>query len=201
MKILVLHSALSALVGLFLLPLAVVHASPSPADSVHFCQLIDFEQWQRDRTRPAAKRLANLNVGEPRTVRMIYFLPNDRPYRAEVVNSIKTTIRQIQTFYAEQMQAHGYGERTFRLETDAAGEPMVHRVDGRHSDSYYLDYTFSTVQEELMQAFDLTRNIYIVVIDNSRYNIGFWGRSVGGIGTKNSKAGGLGIFSEKPSEN
>ena len=34
----------------------------------------DYEQWLHDHPRPAAKRLANLNVGEPRMVRMIYFL-------------------------------------------------------------------------------------------------------------------------------
>ena len=84
MKTLVFHSAVLALIGLVLSPLAVAHASSSPADSVHFCQLIDFEQWRRDHPRPAGKRLA-LNVGEPRTVRMIYFLPNDRPFRQEVV--------------------------------------------------------------------------------------------------------------------
>ena len=52
-----------------------VQASPSAVDSVHFC-LNDSEHWSRDRARrPAAKRLADLNVGKPRTVRMIYFLP------------------------------------------------------------------------------------------------------------------------------
>ena len=128
--------ALLALIGLILSPLAVVHASSPPADSVHFCQLIDYEQWRRDHPRPAGKRLA-LDVGEPRTVRMIYFLPNDRPFRQEVVDLMKVRIREVQTFYAEQMQAHGYGNRTFRFETDAQGEPLVHRVDGRHPDSRY----------------------------------------------------------------
>ena len=136
MKTLVRRSAVLALIGFVLSPLAVAYASSSPADSVHFCQLIDFEQWQRDHPRPAGKRLA-LNVGEPRTVRMIYFLPNDRPFRQEVVDSMKVAIRRVQTFYAEQMQAHGYGNRTFRIETDAQGEPLVHRVDGRHPNSYY----------------------------------------------------------------
>ena len=78
MKTLVRHSVFFALIGLILSPLAVAYAAPSPADSVHFCQVLDFEQWERDRPRPAAKRLVNLNVGEPRTVRLIYFLPNDR---------------------------------------------------------------------------------------------------------------------------
>ena len=70
----------------------------------------------------------NLNVGEPRTVRMIYFLPNDRPYRPAVVQEMKGMVRTVQTFFAEQMQAHGYGKKTFRFETNGKGEPWVRRV-------------------------------------------------------------------------
>ena len=185
MKTLVFHYAFLALIGFVLSPLAVAHASSSPADSVHFCQLIDFEQWRRDHPRPAGKRLA-LNVGEPRTVRMIYFLPNDRPYRAEVVQKIKDTILNVQTFYAEQMQAHGYGNKIFRFETDAQGEPLVHRVDGRHSDSHYIGRTYWTMYDELEQRFDFERNIYLIVLDNSTDLIS----NVGGIGGRRGKSSG-----------
>ena len=173
MKTLVRHSAVLALIGFVLSPLAVAHALPTPADSVHFCQLIDFEQWERDHPRPAGKRLA-LNVGEPRTVRMIYFLPNDRPFRQEVVDSMKVAIRRVQTFYAEQMQAHGYGNRTFRIETG------VHRVDGRHSNRYYLrthDW-FS----ELWEVFDPNANIYNIITDTAE--------PYGAVGNRYSKNGG-----------
>ena len=97
------------------------YASPQPseADNVHFCRPLDFEEMSaRDSLYAARKQAFDLNVGEPRTVRMIYFLPNDRPFRAEVVDSMTVAIRQIQAFYAEQMQAHGYGNKTFRFETD-----------------------------------------------------------------------------------
>ena len=182
MKTFVRHSAVLALIGFVLSPLAVAHASSSPNDSEHFCQLIDFEQWQRDHPRPAGKRLA-LNVGEPRTVRMIYFLPNDRPFRQEVVDSMKVAIRRVQTFYAEQMEAHGYGNRRFRIETDAQGEPLVHRVDGQHSDSRYLGRTYWTLYDELEQRFDLERNIYLVFLDDSQ--------STGGAGARYGKNGGF----------
>ena len=182
MKTLVRRSAVLALIGFVLSPLAVAHASSSPNDSEHFCQLIDFEQWQRDHPRPAGKRLA-LNVGEPRTVRMIYFLPNDRPFRQEVVDSMKVAIRRVQTFYAEQMEAHGYGNRRFRIETDAQGEPLVHRVDGQHSDSRYLGRTYWTLYDELEQRFDLERNIYLVFLDDSQ--------STGGAGARYGKNGGF----------
>ena len=115
MRTLVLPLRLCALIGLVLSPLAAHASSP-----------FDYEHWRRDHPRPAGKRLA-LNVGEPRTVSMGYIVENDRPYRQEVVDSMKVIIRQVQTFYAEQMQAHGYGNKTFRIETDAQGEPLVHR--------------------------------------------------------------------------
>ena len=109
------------------------HASPNEAETVHFCVPLDLEEMRaRDSIYVANKQALNLNVGPPRTVRMIYFLPNDRRFRASVVDSMKRTIREIQTFYGEQMQAHGYGYKTFAFESDASGEPIVHRVDGQH---------------------------------------------------------------------
>ncbi len=133
---------------------------------------------------------ANLNIGEPRTVRMIYFLPNDRPYRADVVQRMKDEIRFIQDFYAEGMQAHGYGNTTFRVETDAQGEPVVHRVDGQQPDSHYVnknrDEISYAVSDEIEQVFNLNANIYFVVLDNSKGSIG--GR--GGLGGQRGKNGG-----------
>ena len=109
----------------------------------------------------------DLNVGEPRTVRMIYFLPNDRPYRPEVVQNMKDMIRTVQTFFADQMEAHGYGRKTFRFEADDKGEPKVHRVDGLHSDSYYL--ANNVYWQEVDQKFDrAANNVYFLVWDNSR---------------------------------
>ena len=183
--------SLFALIGLILSPLAVVHASSPPADSVHFCAPFDYEQWRRDHPRPAGKRLADLDVGEPRTVRMIYFLPNDRPYRAEVVQKMKDEIVRIQTFYAEQMQAQGQGNRTFRIETDAQGQPRVHRVNGRHPNSHYLQHdTAGDVLEEIDPIFDIEANVYLIVVD-SKDSILSGGRAVGGVGSRSRKMGGF----------
>ena len=83
MKPPVLRFTLLAMLGVFLCLPVAGHASPPPADSTHFCVPFDYEQWRRDHPRPAAKPLAALNVGEPRTVRMIYFLPKDSPFRVK----------------------------------------------------------------------------------------------------------------------
>ena len=176
---------------------SVGDASPQPpeSDNVHFCLPLDFEEMQaRDSTYAASKQALNLNVGPPRTVRMIYFLPNDRPFRASVVDSMKRTIRQIQTFYGEQMQAHGYGYKTFAIESDASREPIVHRVDGQHADSHYLNDTYRTVLDELETQFDMTENVYFISIDNSTQTIDNRGNKVEGVGIRIGKNGGYGLF-------
>ena len=113
---------------------------------------------------------AALDVGEPLTVRIIYFLPNDRPFRSEAIQWIKAGVHTIQTFYAEQMQAHGHGNKTFRVETDDQGELIVHRVDGKHPDNHYLDESgnVSFVGEEVFKAFAFHRanNVYLIFVDH-----------------------------------
>ena len=136
--------------------------------------------------------VADMNVGEPRTVRLIYFLPNDRPYRASVVQRMKDEIRKIQTLFAEQMGSHGYGETTFRVETDPQGEPMVHHVDGGHPDRYYLADTLDTVFAEIDLAFNREANVYLIVVDNSINRIR--GNSCRrGFGGKRGKYGGYAL--------
>ena len=141
-------------------------ASSPPANDVHICQIFDYEHLRaRDSLYAATKHALNLNVGEPRTVRMIYFVANDRPFRQEIVDSMKVAIRQVQTFYADQMEAHGYGRKTFRFETDAQGEPLIHRVDGQHPHNYYIDeYAtkkgIDSAYDEIRQVFDVTENVF-----------------------------------------
>ena len=185
MRISALHFSL-AVTCHALSSLAEVHASPSPADH---------ERWQPDHprpaaSRPAAKRLADLNVGEPRTVRIIYFRPRDWAYLAEVADSMKTMVRRVQTFYSDQMQAHGYGDRTFRIETDPEGEPMVHRVDGRHPFSHYDNTLGNAVIAELEETFDLDANIYVIILGTDALRQS-GGDPAGGVGRRRTKNGGV----------
>ena len=166
-----------------------VAAPPSTVED--FCGVVDYKLDNRNYARSMT---ANLNVGEPRTVRLIYFLPNDRSYREDVVQRMKDEILNIQTFYTESMQAHGYENMTFKIETDSQGEPVVHRVDGQHPDSYYIANTESAVLIEAQSMFDVRKNIYFIVIDNSINAIGI-GVGVGvharGVGSPRSKIGGI----------
>ena len=124
----------------------------------------------------------HLNVGQPREVRLIYFLPSDHPYHPEVVQLMKDRILQVQTFFAEQMEAHGYGNKTFRVETDASGEPMVHRVDGQYPDHHYSNYWGSILWPEIGDVFNRYTNIYLIVHGSTKETGGEggkWGKNAG----------------------
>ena len=133
-----------------------------------FCAPFDYEQWRRDHPRPAAKRLAGLNVGEPRTVRLIYFFPKDRTPQQDIDAKMDELIKNVQLSYEEVMEYHGFGRRTFTLETDATGKAVVHHVKGKFNDEYYHTDTFrKVIDEETAEQFDLSANIYLVVLDVS----------------------------------
>ena len=169
-----LHGGCSPLLAFYLCLSALIYgcfssvsyASSPLANDVHVCEVLDYEDIRaRDSLYVATKQALDLNVGEPRTVRMIYFLPNDRPFQQAVIDSMKVTIRQIQTFFADQMEAHGYGRKTFRFETDAHGDPVVHRLDGQHPDNHYDGVGH---WDEIREKFDTRgNNVYLVVADYS----------------------------------
>ena len=182
--------SLLAFIGLVFSPLSVAHAT----DSVHSHAPFDYAQHQLNHPSPAAKRLATLERGQPRTVRLIYFLAKDRPFRAQVVQRMKDEIRKAQTFYAEQMQAHGHGNKTFRFETNAEGEPLVHRFDGQHPASYYIDETTGRQNVEYIpeigRKFDFRANIYVIYRDIFDNDSGAHGRAEGKSGGRVSMPAG-----------
>ena len=145
-------------------------AAASPASSgngTHFC---GFSGQQPDNRR-YARTLANLDVDEARMVRLIYFLPSDQPYHADVVQRMKDQILNIQSFYAEQMEAHGYEKATFRVETGAQAKPMVHRVDGQYPENYYSK-DLAPMFEECERAFNLKLYISLIVEETSSGHLG-----------------------------
>ena len=76
---------------------------------------------------------------EPGLVSLIYFRPSDRPVRPNVDAEIDGLIKEAQRFYADEMERHGYGRKTFQFETDAHGNAVVHHVNGKFTDEYYRD--------------------------------------------------------------
>ena len=101
------------------------------------------------------------------SVRLIYFLPSDRPVRPDRIAALSQLMKETQEFYADEMERHGYGRKTFNVETGKNGEPVVHRIDGKFNDAYYHQQTIDKVWKELKDAFDTPQRIYFVAIDIS----------------------------------
>ena len=181
------------------LSIAAAAFQSSGGNDIHYCAVIDSQSNTQDSDQfpnrnYARSAAASVNSGEPRTVRMIYFTPNDRPYRTDIVQQMKDGMRKIQTFYAGQMEVYGYGRTTFHVETDSQGEPIVHRVDGRHSNRHYLDETDDAVFAEIGERFDFSANIYLIFIDNSINAINIGDNNFAGVGDRGGKNSGYALI-------
>lgn len=90
-------------------------------------------------------------------VRQIYFHTSDHEPSQDTISTLDRLVREVQTLYAGEMERHGFGRKTFRLETDTLGEPVKHYVKGKFTtDHYFPDRRFSIdpVTLELKEHFD-----------------------------------------------
>ena len=90
----------------------------------------------------------------------------------------------VQTFFADQMEDHGFGRKTFAFETGVRGKTVVHQVKGQFPDKYYLYDTTNRVEAEIKERFDISKNIYMIVVDISNKEIN------GALGFGSSRGGG-----------
>ena len=102
-------------------------------------------------------------------VRVIYFIPNDREPQPDMDTRLDKTIKDAQKFYANQMEAHGFGRKTFRFEVDQNENLVVHHVNGKFNDVYYQTTGNWIVWTEIEELFDhaTSKNIYLLALDIS----------------------------------
>ena len=134
--------------------------------------------------------VTHLNFGESGTVRLIYFLPSDRSPQQNIDTKLDTLIRDVQQFYADQMQNHGFGRKTFAFETDVTGKVVVHRVDGQFTDLYYRQNTSHKVWDEIREQFYTPQNIYFIAMDIGNERVGRGYNEVCGVGDSHGASGG-----------
>ena len=91
-------------------------ASSPEFEWVHSCQAPDHERLGHELSSgAAAKRPASSDSAQTRTLRLIYFLPNDRTFNPDVVDTIKARMPRIQTFFRDQMQSNGQRQQDLRV--------------------------------------------------------------------------------------
>lgn len=62
-------------------------------------------------------------------VRLIYYLPKDKEPSPNITQKIDKTIRKVQKHYADEMERHGFGRKTFSFETDENGKAKIYQID------------------------------------------------------------------------
>ncbi len=135
------------------------------------------------------------DVSPEYVVRVIYVVPNDRKPDPNMDTKLDTLMKETQQFYADLMAYHGFDRKTFRLETDATGNVIVHHVDGKHNNAYYQNESEDSegsmiVWDEIEAHFDLSKNIYVLALDISDHIVAYGGTPVSGLaGELNSHYG------------
>ena len=133
------------------------------------------QQGKADSNRPS--------VNTNGMVRLVYFLPSDRPARQDRIAALRQLIKEAQQFYADEMHRHGFGRKTFTFETDEDGEPLIHQINGKFTDEHYYNGSTSyEVWREIREHFDEgdLQHVYFVAIDLSYEALE--GGTAGGIG-------------------
>ncbi len=99
------------------------------------------------------------------TVRTVYFQPTDAPGPTRKIIEL---LIQSQDFYRAEMERHGYGPKTFKLETDGAGNVGFYPIRGKHNADYYVTDTYNRIKSELPRAFTLPAlakdNVLVIIV-------------------------------------
>ena len=105
------------------------------------------------------------------SVRLVYFRPKNYPARQGAAELLRTLIADANRYYADEMQRHGFGRKTFAVETDSNGVPVVHSIVGRFEEGYYRQNekysrgVYKAKGEILERYPDGPQHIYVCVMD------------------------------------
>ena len=126
-------------------------------------------------------------------VRLVYFRASDTALRPNVDAEIDALIKKAQLFFADEMERHGFGRKTFQFETDASGNAVVHHIVGKFAYAHYLNNWHNWDEEDIEQ-FDIPRRRSINVLMLDTHGAKETPDGVCGWGGSNGVAGSASIF-------
>lgn len=108
------------------------------------------------------------NIMQSDVVKLIYFLPSDRVPQPDIPQKLNRLINDMQTYYANEMERHGYGNKTFSVEKNGDKTAKVYLFEGRTTEDYYFINTHKKVRNEIEEIFDSSNSIHFIVADISK---------------------------------
>ena len=96
-------------------------------------------------------------------VRALHFVPKDFKHDPNVEDVFDKRLKEAQQFYADEMERHGFGRKTFKLDTNRAGQVVFHRVKGQFGNAHYATdpRDIKKIDRPQMLGFDTSKNIYV----------------------------------------
>ena len=114
---------------------------------IAFCSIANFAEAQNERP----------------IVKLVYFHPKDVNPHQNVDADMHNLIVNVQQFFANEMERHGYGRKTFLYQTDEDRKAMVYHITGTYSTAYYRDDSFNKIRIEVV---DKLKKITSVTTDH-----------------------------------
>ncbi len=103
----------------------------------------------------------------PNVVVPIYFLPTDLLPQTDIQEKIDKILREAQTFFADEMERHGYGRKSFEYEKNSNGTAKIYLFEGKTTDEYYRKSTNSRVMNEIKHHFETDNKFFFIVVEKS----------------------------------
>ena len=95
------------------------------------------------------------------TVVTIYFKPaGSEPFEEKLASKMAN----VQQFYEDEMNRHGFGHKTFKLETDDNGDVKIRVINAKHPARHYETDTKNRVFEELPDHFKTPDCVLIIFV-------------------------------------
>lgn len=130
--------------------------------------------------------LANFAYAQEFVVKSICIVPTDALLPDDnVINRFKNVVEDVRYFYEKEMERHGYGSKTFHLETDKEGKPVFEVINGKYSKNEYMGNTADYAKQDL----PVSNNVYIALIAGVNSVASGW-RGTARITLDGSKCGG-----------
>ena len=99
-------------------------------------------------------------------VRVIYFHPNNIEPQEGFPTTLSSLVKDVQKFYADEMERHGFGRKTFRLETDETGDVVVHHLKGEFPNAHYTRW--GAEYDEVRKQLDTSKKVIYLILSDIR---------------------------------
>ncbi len=87
---------------------------------------------------------------ERRSLHLVCWTPSDRDFPKDYKPRLTRIMGHIRDFYLREMERHGFGDRTFKLNYDDQQQLVLHTVHGRHTTDHYAVQSGNEIRKECL---------------------------------------------------